>query len=253
MSETFHNIPQVIAIDGPAASGKSTVGYLLAEKLNFLYLDTGSMYRAVTLAALRAGIDPADENAVTDLAKQLDLIIKPYAGEPDGRQYTVLLNGHDVTWELRSPEVDTYVSAVSSYKGVREEMVRRQREIARQGGVVMVGRDIGTVVMPEAPLKLYITASPEERARRRWLDRKAQGNPADLAEILADINRRDQIDSNRKHSPLRPAEDAIIINNTDKSPDSVLVEILDLIRNERPGLQWNYKETKIDPISRSKS
>ena len=253
MSETFHNIPQVIAIDGPAASGKSTIGYLLAEKLNFLYLDTGSMYRAVTLAALKGGIDPADEYAVTDLVKQLDLIIKPYSGEPDGRQYTVLLNGDDVTWELRSPEVDAYVSAISSYPGVREEMVHRQREIARQGGVVMVGRDIGTMVMPEAPLKLYITASPEERARRRWLDRKVQGHTADLAEILADINRRDQIDSNRKHSPLRPAEDAIIINNTDKSPDSVLVEILDLIRNERPGLQWNYKETKIDPISRSKS
>jgi cytidylate kinase len=253
MSETLHKIPQVIAIDGPAASGKSTVGYLLAEKLNFLYLDTGSMYRAVTLAALRAGIDPADEKAVTDLAKELDLIIKPYTGEPDGRQYTVLLDGYDVTWELRSPEVDAYVSAVSSYPGVRQEMVRRQRHIARQGGVVMVGRDIGTVVMPDAPLKLYITASPEERARRRWLDRTVQGNPSDLAEILADINRRDQIDSNREHSPLRPARDAFIINNTDKTPDTVLVEIMDLIEKERPDLKRDCKESKIDSISRSKS
>ncbi|MFN2117799.1 MAG: (d)CMP kinase [Candidatus Promineifilaceae bacterium] len=243
MSENLLPIPQVIAIDGPAASGKSTVGYLLAKKLHFLYLDTGSMYRAATLAALRAGIDPADENAVTALAQQLDLIIRAFDGEADGRQYTVLLNGDDVTWELRSPEVDAYVSAVSSYPGVREEMVRRQREIAQHGGVVMVGRDIGTVVMPEAPLKLFITASPEERARRRCLDRQAQGHPADLVEILADINRRDQIDSTRKHSPLRPAEDALIINNTDKSPDAVLLEILDLIKSDKPELQRDYKES----------
>lgn len=229
MTEDPNPPPKVIAIDGPAASGKSTVGHLLAEKLNFLYLDTGSMYRAVTLAALNAGIDPADEKAVTALANDLDLIIKPYAGESDGRQYTVLVDGKDVTWDLRSPEVDAHVSAVSSYAGVREEMVRRQREIAGQGAVVMVGRDIGTVVIPDAPLKLYIVASPEERARRRWLDRKAQGHPADYAEILADVNRRDRIDSNRKHSPLRPAEDAVMVDNTDKTPETVLADILFLI------------------------
>lgn len=220
---------QVIAIDGPAASGKSTVGYDLAEELRFLYLDTGSMYRAATLAALRAGIDPADEEAVTTLSNDLDLLIKPYAGQSDGRQYTVLLDGDDVTWELRSPEVDTHVSAVSSYVGVREEMVRRQREIAGQGAVVMVGRDIGTVVIPDAPLKLYITATPEERARRRWNDRKTQGNEADYAEILADVNRRDEFDSSRQHSPLRPAADAVTIDNTEKSPDAVLAEIMELI------------------------
>ncbi|MFN2106868.1 MAG: (d)CMP kinase [Candidatus Promineifilaceae bacterium] len=217
--------PTVIAIDGPAASGKSTAGYMLARELGFLYLDTGSMYRAATLAALIAGIDPGNEAAVSALSRDLDLQIKPASGAADGRQYTVLLDGDDVTWELRSPDVDAHVSVVSSFPRVREEMVRRQREIARMGSVVMVGRDIGTVVIPDAPLKLYITASPEVRARRRWLDRKAQGHEADYAEILADINRRDEFDSRRKHSPLRPAEDAVIIDNTDLDPEEVLTEI----------------------------
>jgi cytidylate kinase len=179
---------------------------------------------------------------VTALASKLDLLIKPYAGESDGRQYTVLLDGDDVTWELRAPEVDAHVSAVSSYQGVREEMVRRQREIAGQGAVVMVGRDIGTVVIPDAPLKLYIIASPQERARRRWLDRKTQGHEADFAEILADVNRRDQIDSNREHSPLRPAEDAMIVDNTDKTPQTVLAEILDLIERSWPGHPHDIQE-----------
>ena len=222
---TVEHTPTVIAIDGPAASGKSTAGYMLARELGFLYLDTGSMYRAATLAALIAGIDPDNEAAVSALSRDLDLQIKPASGAPDGRQYTVLLDGDDVTWELRSPDVDAHVSVVSSFPRVREEMVRRQREIARMGSVVMVGRDIGTVVIPDAPLKLYITASPEVRARRRWLDRKAQGHEADYAEILADINRRDEFDSRRKHSPLRPAEDAVIIDNTSLDPEEVLAEI----------------------------
>jgi cytidylate kinase len=222
---TVEHTPTVIAIDGPAASGKSTAGYMLARELGFLYLDTGSMYRAATLAALIAGIDPDDEDAVSALSRDLDLQIKPASGAADGRQYTVLLDGDDVTWELRSPDVDAHVSVVSSFPRVREEMVRRQREIARMGSVVMVGRDIGTVVIPDAPLKLYITASPEVRARRRWLDRKAQGHEADYAEILADINRRDEFDSRRKHSPLRPAEDAVIIDNTSLDPEEVLAEI----------------------------
>jgi cytidylate kinase len=198
---------------------------MLARELGFLYLDTGSMYRAATLAALIAGIDPGNEAAVSALSRDLDLQIKPASGAADGRQYTVLLDGDDVTWELRSPDVDAHVSVVSSFPRVREEMVRRQREIARMGSVVMVGRDIGTVVIPDAPLKLYITASPEVRARRRWLDRKAQGHEADYAEILADINRRDEFDSRRKHSPLRPAEDAVIIDNTSLDPEEVLAEI----------------------------
>ncbi|HFQ94738.1 MAG TPA: (d)CMP kinase [Anaerolineae bacterium] len=216
----------VIAIDGPAASGKSTVARLVAEKLGYLYLDTGCMYRAVTLAALQAGIDVADETAVTQLAQQIDIEVLPAQDEGDGRHYTTLLNGKDVTWDLRLPEVDANVSQVASYKGVREELVRRQREYGRRGRVVMVGRDIGTVVMPDAPLKLYVTASPEERARRRWLDRQKQGFSDDFDAILADVVRRDRIDSNRQYSPLRPADDAIIMDTTERSVANIVDEIV---------------------------
>lgn len=218
-----------VAIDGPVASGKSTLAGNLAHELGYLYFDTGAMYRAVTLAALRAGIDIGDESAVTALAQVLVLDIKPFAGESDGRQYTVLLDGEDVTWELRSPAVDGYVSQVSSYPGVREEMVRRQRQFGARGHVVMVGRDIGTVVMPEAPLKLYVTASPEERARRRWRDRQVQGHEADYEAILADIIRRDRIDSSREHSPLRPAVDAVILDTTRRSPEQIVDEMVALL------------------------
>jgi cytidylate kinase len=221
--------PDVITIDGPAASGKSTIGKMLAEELGFFYLDTGIMYRAVTLAAIDAGLELTDEAKVTKLSQTIDMHIKPSAGETDGRQYTVLLNDQDVTWDIRSPEVDGKVSLISSYPGVRREMVRRQREIASRGKVVMVGRDIGTVVMPDAPLKLFITASPEERARRRWQDRQEQGHSSGYDAILADVNRRDYIDSSRQISPLRAAEDAIVINSTDRSPQEILNDIMGLI------------------------
>lgn len=219
----------VIAIDGPAASGKSTISRLLADTLNYLYLDTGCMYRAATLAVLQQALDVLDETAVTNLAQHLVIDIKPEAGEGDGRHYTVFLNGQDVTWDIRSPAVDQNVSQISSYLGVRQEMVERQRDFGRRGHVVMVGRDIGTVVMPDAPLKLYVTASAEERARRRWLDRQDQGHDADYNAILADVKRRDRIDSNREHSPLRPAADAIIIDTTDKSITESVAEIVDIV------------------------
>lgn len=225
---------RVIAIDGPAASGKSTIGFILAEKLGFLMLDTGCMYRAATLAALRSGAAVADETAVTQLAQSIDIDVKPPAGESDGRQYTTLLNGQDVTWELRSPAVDTHVSLVSSYAGVRREMVRRQRRFGLRGSIVMVGRDIGTVVMPDAPLKLYITASAEERARRRLRDRTAQGHDNSYESILADVQRRDKFDSSRQHSPLRPADDAVIIDTSLLTPDEIITEILALVDNRLP-------------------
>lgn len=223
--------PSMITIDGPAASGKSTIGHMLANELGYLYLDTGSMYRAVTLAGLKAGVDLANEDEITSLSHRIDMDIKPLTGEEDGRQYTVLLNGQDVTWEIRTPAVDSNVSLVSSYPGVRQEMVRRQRQLGQRGHIVMVGRDIGTVVMPDAPLKLFITASPEERARRRWVDREEQGHAADYEAILADVNRRDQFDSSRKVSPLKAADDAVIINNTGRSPEIILAEILDLVKD----------------------
>ncbi len=220
----------MIAIDGPAASGKSTVGRQLADLLGYLFLDTGCMYRAVTLAALKRAISIEDEAAVTHLSHELNMEIKPVAGETDGRMYTVLINDEDVTWELRSPEVDTHVSLVSSYLGVREELVRRQRQLGEAGSVVMVGRDIGTVVMPDAPLKLYITASAKERARRRWEERQAQGHVNDYENILADVMRRDKIDSGRQYAPLRPAEDAILIDTTNLTPDNIVEQIVTMIQ-----------------------
>lgn len=219
----------LIAIDGPAASGKSTVGRLLAEKLNFLYLDTGCMYRAITWAALQHGIAVADETAVTQLAQEIQIDIQPVR-EEDGRHYTVLVDGQDITWELRTPAVDANVSLVSSYLGVRQEMVKRQRTFGQRGAVVMVGRDIGTVVMPDAPLKLFITASAEERAHRRTRDRQNQGHSADYDLILADVQRRDNIDSNREHSPLRPASDALLIDSTSQPPAQIVNAILDMMK-----------------------
>ncbi|GAB4273580.1 MAG: (d)CMP kinase [Candidatus Promineifilaceae bacterium] len=225
-------IISVIAIDGPAASGKTTVGRLLAEKLNYLFLDTGCMYRAVTLAALEQGVDIMDETAVTNVANQIDIDIQPASQHKDGRAYTVLMNGKDITWDIRTPAVDRNVSQVSKYAGVREAMVRQQHAFGQRGNIIMVGRDIGTVVMPDAPLKIYITATAEERARRRTRDRRAQGHPANYEDILADVRRRDQIDSSREHSPLRPAPDAIHIDSSDRTAEQIVDEILKLLKVE---------------------
>lgn len=224
----------VVAIDGPAASGKSTVGLMLANRLGCLYLDTGSMYRALTWAALQRGVPLDDEAALVELASQLTFDVEPATDKDDGRHYTVLLDGEDVTWELRTPAVDANVSAVSSLPHVREEMVAWQRRFAERGCVIMVGRDIGTVVLPDAPLKLYITASAEERARRRALDRQEQGNPGEFEAILADIIRRDDIDSSREHSPLRPAEDAILVDTTDQDAETVVEYLLSLVAERTP-------------------
>ncbi|MGQ9905153.1 MAG: (d)CMP kinase [Anaerolineae bacterium] len=231
-----------IAIDGPAASGKSTLGAALARRLGYLYLDTGVMYRAVTLAALRRGIPLRDEAAIVDLARRIRIDIRPPAAEEahDGRQYTVLADCagpdnraegmRDITWELRLPEVDAGVSIPSAYPAVRAEMVQRQRQIARQTSVVMVGRDIGTIVLPDADLKIYLNASVEERARRRYEEIMARGGQADYAEVLSALRRRDALDSTREQSPLRPADDAIIVDSTGHSPDEVLDICYDLVR-----------------------
>ena len=224
--------PLVIAIDGPAASGKSTLGYHLARYLNYLYLDTGALYRAVTLAALRRGIPIEDEARVTALAESLPIEVRPPQGEDDGRQYTVLLDGEDVTWALRTPRVDRAVSPVSAYPGVRAALTRRMREIARRGGVVMVGRDIGTVVLPDADLKLYVVASLDARARRRFLDRLAQGKQVSLEEVRTDLARRDRIDSSREAAPLRPAADAIILDNTNLTAEETFREAERLVRED---------------------
>ncbi len=220
--------PSVIAIDGPAASGKSTLGQRLARALGYLYFDTGVMYRAVTWAALCRGIDPEDEAAVTRLAEEVHIDVVPPT-VADGRQYTVLLDGQDVTWDLRRPEVDTWVSPVSAYPGVRAALTAQQRRIAANGRVVMVGRDIGTVVLPHADLKIYLDASLEERARRRCEELRARGQSADYEEVLASMRRRDEIDSHRATAPLRPAPDAIIVDSTDMDVEETLEHVMKLV------------------------
>ncbi|MCS7221225.1 MAG: (d)CMP kinase [Anaerolineae bacterium] len=222
--------PSVITIDGPAASGKSTVGQRLAKALGYLYFDTGVIYRAVTLAALRRKLDLADEEALVRLAEQIRIDVIPPTLD-DGRQYTVLIDGEDVTWDLRRPEVEAHVSLVSAYPGVRAALLTQQRRIAAGGRVVMVGRDIGTVVVPDADLKIYLDASPEERARRRYLELRARGQLVDYEEILTAMRQRDQTDSQRATAPLRPAEDAIIVDSTHMDIEAVLNHILALVQN----------------------
>ena len=222
------NLPPTIAIDGPAASGKTTLGQLLAHRLHYLLLDTGSMYRAVAFAVQQKGIDVHNETAVTRLAQQINIEIMPGNLLNDGRPYAVLLDGQDITWDLRTPSVEGKVSIVAAYPGVRQELVRQQRRIAQQGQVVMVGRDIGTVVLSDSPLKIYVVASPEERARRRWQEQQERGEQSDYETILARVLQRDQTDSNRRHSPLRPATDAIVIDTTQHAPDEVVEQIMRL-------------------------
>lgn len=210
-NQNLHNAR--IAIDGPAGSGKSTIGQLLADKLGFLYFDTGVMYRAVTLAALMHGIDLDDEPGVTQLAERAHIEVMPPEIK-DGRQATILLDGVDVTWDIRKPEVDAGVSLPSKYAGVRTRMVEQQRRIASDKRALMVGRDIGTVVIPDAEVKIYLTASVEERARRRHEELLARGEKSNYDDVLAAMRRRDQIDSTRAVSPLRPANDAIVFDST---------------------------------------
>lgn len=227
--------PSIIAIDGPAASGKSTIGEALARRLGYLYFDTGVMYRAVTWAALARGIPIADEAAVTALAEHLRIDVLPPTAD-DGRQYTVLADGVDVTWAIRTPEVDAHVSPVSAYAGVRQALVAQQRRIAAGGRVVMVGRDIGTVVLPDADLKVYLDANVEERALRRWREMHGRGEDVDYGEVLAAMRCRDEIDTNRHVAPLRPAADAVIVDTTGLSIGEVLARVERLVE-ERACLQ----------------
>jgi cytidylate kinase len=206
-----------IAIDGPGGSGKSTLGAALAGRLGYTYFDSGAVYRALTWLALHRNVDPSDEGALARLARRMALQVTRPTVE-DGRQYTVLVDGHDVTWAIRSPEVDQHVSAVSAHPAVREALTQRLRQFAARdgrgsGGLVMVGRDIGTVVLPGADLKLYLTAAVEERARRRCAELRARGQPAEYDAILADLRRRDAIDSARAAAPLRPAGDALHLDS----------------------------------------
>lgn len=222
------SLPSVIAIDGPAGVGKSTIGQLLAERLGYRYVDTGVMYRAVALEALRRGIAPDDAGGLTALAESLRMEILPPT-VADGRQYTVLVDGRDVTWDLRRPEVDAVVSPISAVPGVRHVLWDKQRRLAAQGQVVMVGRDIGTVVLPNADLKLFIEATVEERARRRYKESVARGEPVSYEDVLASMRERDQLDRNKPISPLVPAEDAVIVDTTGLTIEEVLARVLEIV------------------------
>ncbi|MFZ5908663.1 MAG: (d)CMP kinase [Chloroflexota bacterium] len=221
--------PSTIAIDGPAASGKSTLGKRLADALGFLFFDTGVMYRAVTWLALQRGLDMQDETAITALAESTPIDVLP-PSHPDGRACDVRVADQDITWQTRRPEVDANVSVVSAYAGVRRALTAQQRRIGLRGQVVMVGRDIGTVVLPEAGLKIYLDASAEERARRRYDELIARGEGADYDEILAKVIARDRIDSTRDLAPLKAAEDAVILDSDKLNADEVFQKSLALCK-----------------------
>lgn len=214
----------MVAIDGPAAAGKTTVAERLAERIGALFFDTGLLYRAATLLALRAGVDPGDGPAIAGLLRSCDIAIRP-PSVADGRTSDVLIAGEDATPLLRTPEIDRHVSAVSAHPVVRDELLPIQRRIAGQGRVVMVGRDIATVVVPDAGVKVYLDASDAERARRRHRELVLRGLdvPADV--VLAELRRRDVADASRASSPLRRADDAVVVDSDGKTVDEVTEEI----------------------------
>ena len=215
-----------VAIDGPASAGKSTVAKRVAKKFGYVYCDTGAMYRAVTLAALQQGLAMTDTEKISELAKQIKITFQP--AEPEQR---VFINGQEVTRDIRLPKVAKNVSAVAAIPTVRQEMTKQQRQIAAEGGIVMDGRDIGTTVLPHAPVKIFMVATSHERARRRYLENKQKViTTTSLEELQRAIELRDQKDSTRKVSPLTQASDAIRLDTTSLTIDEVVAEISKIIK-----------------------
>ncbi|TFE00425.1 (d)CMP kinase [Jeotgalibacillus sp. R-1-5s-1] len=219
-----------IALDGPAAAGKSTVAKKIAEQLGFIYIDTGAMYRTLTYKALKNEIDPKNGKELSALLLNTVIELKP--GEEGQR---VFLDGEEVTREIRQQEITLNVSDVALHQEVREEMVRRQQALVEEGGIVMDGRDIGTAVIPDAELKVFMIASADERARRRLEDHKKQGIQSDFEQLKKEIEKRDMIDSTREVSPLKKADDAIELDTTSMTIDEVVEKVTHLAE-ERGGI-----------------
>jgi cytidylate kinase len=221
-------LPSIITVDGPAGSGKSSVCFAVATDLGYLFVDTGAFYRAITLATLRTKRDDADEPGIAALAQQTHIDIAPGSGD---RQYTVLMDGEDITEAIRDPKVEAAVSRVSALRGVRATLQVKQREFASRGQVIMAGRDIGTVVLPHADLKIYLDASVETRAMRRYRQRLANGESADYEAILMAMRHRDGYDSTRSVDPLRKADDAFYLNTDHMSIEQAIERMEQHIRN----------------------
>ncbi|MDT7806348.1 MAG: CMP/dCMP kinase [Acidobacteriota bacterium] len=222
--------PFIIAIDGPSGAGKSTLGRRLARELGLLYIDTGAMYRAVAVAAADAGVSTSDREALAEVARRSSIRLE---GDPDSLH--VLLNGRDVSEEIRGEGVGREASVVSTVSAVRRELVRRQREMGERGGVVLDGRDIGTVVFPSADVKFFLTAVPEARARRRLDEERVRLHSQTFEETLADINDRDRRDATRDDSPLKIADDAVVIDTTELSIEEVFQRMLRTVQGRQTG------------------
>ncbi|MDG0947896.1 (d)CMP kinase [Bacillus paranthracis] len=213
-----------IAIDGPAAAGKSTVAKVVAKKLSYVYIDTGAMYRTITYAALEQKVDIENEEQLMEVVKNVQIEFQQ--GE---NTQLVFLNGQDVSEVIRTPEVTNRVSIVAKHRLVREEMVRRQQELAEKGGVVMDGRDIGTHVLPDAEVKIFMLASVEERAERRHLENMNKGFDSNLEQLKEEIAQRDKLDSEREVSPLKKADDALELDTTSLSIEEVVQKIMSIV------------------------
>ena len=217
-----------IAVDGPSGAGKSTMAKKLARALGFLYVDTGAIYRTLGLFAMRQGISPEDEAAVAKLLPMVSIRLD-YGEDWVQKMY---LNGEDVTDAIRTPEVSTAASQISAIPGVRDFLMDMQRDLAKQGNVIMDGRDIGTVVLPDADVKIFLTASAEDRARRRFEELAARGSRTDYETVLADIRERDHRDSTRSAAPLRQAEDALLVDTTGNSMEESFEVLLQTVREK---------------------
>ena len=222
----------VIAIDGPAAAGKSTVANQLAHRLNALFLDTGVIYRTLAYIALERGVDSSDGARLAAIAESLPMRVTP-PSQRDGRQYDVWMGDRDITWAIRTPEVDRAVSAVSAHREVRDALLGLQRTLGQSGRVVMVGRDIGTIVLPNADLKIWLEASTDERARRRAVDLERAGKPNDFNQVRDDLVARDRLDADRSVAPMERAPDAIVVESDGMAVEQVVERILEILAESR--------------------